>query len=235
MLSIGAVTLAKAPAPVKPNAQPAAQKAAPVAQAPAVNLEDKLCKGINNTYDCAQIIERYQISKLNAGGQKNLVSKQLKLTLKDGKAKLLEDGLQKGPLFSFRDYLSDLGYFIVHVQHYEGDAYLMVNDKTGTEYTLPGLPVLSPNKSKLVVASYDLLAGYNPNTIQVWKVGPNEMIREMALEPEPTDWGVSDVSWVDDKTVLFTKNTITEDKALACYVKRMKLIQTEKGWKMTEA
>jgi hypothetical protein len=201
---------------------------------PVIALEEQYCKGIQNTYDCAQTIERHKLTELYSSANKNLVSRQLKLNLKNKQTKLIEENPEKGPFYNFREYFKEIGYLVFHIQKFEGDAYSMISESSAKEFILPGVPILSPNAKKLIATSYDLIAGYDPNSIQVWRISATDMTREMTLDPEPVNWGPSDASWIDDQTIYFTKNILTEESFPACSVKRMKLVFNGNNWKMFE-
>lgn len=213
-----------------------AEDKAPIEESvPIISLEEKYCKTINNSYDCARTIERQQMSELQTKEQsKNLVSRQLKLNLANNQIKIIEESPIKGPFYSFREYFFDLGYLVFHIQYFEGDAYSMISKESAKEFILPGIPIPSPDKKKVLSTSYDLVAGYNPNSIQVWRVSPTDMTREMALEPQPVNWGPSDAIWIDDQTIHFTKNILTEENFPACSVNKMKLVFDGAMWKILE-
>jgi hypothetical protein len=217
--------------PLRAENTKVATNAAPV---PQVSLQEKYCKNIDNEMLCNLLIEKGQLQEIRVAskGKALPVSRVLKLKLKNGSDKLLEDTPDK--TFAFREYMSTAGYFLVNMLTSNNSSYLMISDSSGKEQNLSGLPVFSASKQKLVTASYDLTAGNSPNTIQVWRVTPTELVREMALEPEPINWGPSDVKWLDEKTVQFTKNTLTEDNYPACALKQIQLKQTDKGWRILE-
>lgn len=215
------------------KAEDTKSKEAPV-QVPQISLEEKYCKNIDNPVLCSLLIEKGQLREYNLAnkGKPMLASRALKLKLKNGSYKTLEDTPDKS--FTFREYLNTPGYFLVSTWSNDNENYLMISDTTGKEQFMPGQPVFSPNRAKLVTASFDLSSGKNPNTIQVWRLTPGELVREMTLEPEPINWGPSDLKWLDEQTIQFTKNILTEDNNPACSLRLMQLKQTDKGWRILE-
>jgi hypothetical protein len=157
-----------------------------------------VCRGLLNSHECAQAVERAQLPRYPRLAVRE--KGRLRLTLKTGRTVLLKDtpGVT-GVAYSFRDYLRDLGYFLVHVQLFEGDGYLMINDRTGRRYSIHDLPMVSPDRTRLATLSLDLEAGYNPNAIQIWRLTPAAMSLEWSLSPQ--DWGPAGGKWLDNATL----------------------------------
>lgn len=189
-----------------------------------------LCKGLLNSYECAQAIERAQLPRYpqQAVRQKD----KLKLTLKNGKAVVLKNTAGvSGIHYCFRDYLPNLGYFLIHVQLWEGDGYLMVNDQTGRRQFIHDLPIISPNKARLVTVSMDLEAEYNPNAIQIWRLTPGKMVREWSLDIK--GWGPAGGAWLNNDTITLTKKIPKGDPGSYVEV-TMVLKKGPDGWKLME-
>jgi hypothetical protein len=189
-----------------------------------------LCQGLLNSYECAQAIERAQLPRYPRQTARD--QDRLKLTLKNGKTVILKNtpGVS-GVSYSFRDYLPDLGYFLVHVQLWEGDAYLMVNDRTGQRRFIHDLPIISPDKTRLVTISMDLEAQYNPNAIQVWRLTPGKMVREWSRDIK--GWGPAGGAWLDNDTISLIKKIPKGD--YSGYVDVPLLLKKgPDGWKLTE-
>jgi hypothetical protein len=165
-----------------------------------------ICRGLENSYDCAQAVERAQLPKYprQVVRQKG----ELRLTLKTGKTVVLKDSeekvgetVSKFIFYSFREHLKNIGYFLVHTQFWEGDGYLMINDRTGRQYRIHDLPILSPDQQRLATISFSV--AYNPSDIQIWRLTPVSMTLEWSLEPE--DWRPSGGVWLDNDTLTLVK------------------------------
>jgi hypothetical protein len=190
-----------------------------------------LCRGLLNSYECAQAIERAQLPRhpQHAARQPG----RLTLTLKTGKTVVLKDTQGVSGLhYSFRDYLKDLGYFLVHAQAWEGDAYLMVNDRTGKRQFIHDLPIISPNKARLVTISMDLEAQYNPNAIQVWRLAPAGMVREWSLAPK--GWGPAGGAWLDNHTITLVKKVPLDGFHTQYRDVPLVLKKSPGGWQLVE-
>jgi tetratricopeptide (TPR) repeat protein len=170
---------------------------------------DKLCGGIDNSYQCAQAIERRQLKRISNSLRVKREGKFLRIKLDDGKLAVIENFEKSGEedsviKFSFRKYLPEIGYYLIHKQLYEGDGYLMVDARTGRKYELQALPVVSSDRQRLVTASNGISGGYNPNAVQIWRLTNEGMAIEQTIEPK--DWGPSDPFWETDKTIRLTRN-----------------------------
>ena len=97
--------------------------------------------------------------------------------------------------YSYYDIVPALDAYVLHVQYYEGDAWLLVSRKTGARTKLSGLPVVCPDKRRFVTGSYDLDAGYNPNEVVVWAIGGDGSFKE-EWKTEPKEWGPTFLEWL---------------------------------------
>jgi hypothetical protein len=173
---------------------------------PGMKLDD-LCAGSDNSLECAQEIERYQLQRPENARLVKRVRGELRLKLANGRWLAVEDQKVSDEeasvvKHSFRDYLP-IGYFLLHRQFYEGVGYLMIEGKTGARFDLHDIPLISPDKRRLVTASDGVTGGYSPNAVRIWRLSQKGMELEQTLEPE--DWGPSDPTWVDSQTIRVTK------------------------------
>lgn len=193
---------------------------------------DNLCKKINNSYECAQTIERYQIKKYSKYITRSETNegKFLKIKLKNSAVKTYKDinlESEEDVLFSFRDYLQDIGYFIVHYQLWEGDGYIMINDKTGFETPLSELPVISPDRKRIISVSASI--AYNWNGIVIYKFTPKDMVLEFNYDTEKVGLFYFE-KWINNKAVKL-KKCIGIEEAKCC----TQILKFESGkWKLIE-
>lgn len=173
------------------------------------NQLNSICAGIDNSYECAQAIERHQLQKSEYALVANRMRTSLRLQLRNGRSVVLKDFQKRGDeasvvKYSFRGYVRDIGYFLIHRQFYEGEDYLIIQDTTGRRYELQGVPVISPDKRRLVTASNGINGGYNANAIQIWRLSRQGMVLEQTIMPN--DWGPSNAEWIDNLTLRVVKN-----------------------------
>jgi hypothetical protein len=166
---------------------------------------DDLCAGFDNSLECAREIERYQLRKADIASRVKRAGGTLRLRLFDGRWHTLEDDLNAdAPVrYNFRQYLPGVAYFLIHRQSYEGHDYLMVHRQTGRLFALHDVPVVSPDRQRLVTASNGVTGGYSPNAIQIWRLSDNGLELEQTLQPE--GWGPSEATWLANDTISVTK------------------------------
>lgn len=190
---------------------------------------NRACRNIQNSYECAQAVEKTQLPRYP-----QLVSRQggtLRLTLKSGKVVELKDvnidGQElKTVLYSFREFLPDLGYYLVQEDFYEGGGYLMVNYQNGKRYSLHDLFLLSPDRKRLATVLNS--EAHNPTAIQIWNISPEKMTLEWSLEPKV--WGPTDGAWQNNDTLTFAK---TNDNGTRLETMMVRKDQT--GWRLSAA
>ncbi|HUG42407.1 MAG TPA: hypothetical protein VMM12_18230 [Longimicrobiales bacterium] len=133
------------------------------------------------------------------------------LTLRNGTEVWLRQDTTPGERwrsYSGQGFLEPLGAYLIHVAFYEGSASMLIHYVTGDTTWLPGAPVLSPSGDRFVATSVDLIAEYNPNVLQIYRVRPTGFEKEFELSP--VDWGPSDARWVAEDTISFMQNVVSE-------------------------
>jgi hypothetical protein len=181
------------------------------AMAPAaLQLPDPLahvCAGLDNSYDCASAIERHQLARPELARMAARTRVGLQLRLLDGRARTLADAGTLDDIdlvrFTFRDYLKDIGYFIVHRQHYETTDYVLVHAQSGREFAIEDLPVVSPDRTRLVTALAGLSGMSAGNGIQIWRLEPDGLRLEFELRPD--DWEPADLQWEGAQAIRLRK------------------------------
>lgn len=175
---------------------------------PGTTLDD-LCEGLyKNSHECAEEIERYQLRRPENARRVTRSGARLRLRLADGRWLSVEDDTPDDEVLSvvhhFREYLPEIGYFVLHRQFYEGHDYLLVEDSTGRRYELHAVPVVSPDGRRLVTASDGFTGGYVPNVVKIWRLRDGHIELEQAIAPR--GWGPSHPEWIDDRTIRLRKN-----------------------------
>ena len=102
-----------------------------------------LCKGINNSMECAEKIENYQLKK----GVSDVSRKGTKLiiALKSGKKIIFTDSEEdnsNGKWYRYRKYLSTIQCHLIHLQYYEGGGYIFLNANNGKYEIIEEIPNL---------------------------------------------------------------------------------------------
>ena len=110
------------------------------------------------------------------------------------------EGAENQLTYQFAGFMAGIGQHLVHVQYFEGDAYLLVDPLTGRQIRLDAVPVSSPDKTRIATASLDLEAQYNPNRVSVLKAV--EGAWQVEYSTEPKSWGPAQPPvWLDNDTL----------------------------------
>jgi hypothetical protein len=163
------------------------------------------CDTIDNSFDCARAIEA---RRLPGADRVWRAGDTLVLRLRGGDTLRLVDRASGDPAVreyhSFQERWADRGMFLIQKQYYEGSEYLLVDDGTGSVTRLPNWPIRAPDGDRFAVLSLDLVAGYGPNTLQVWTFDRGTPTREW--ETEPSQWGPREGHWASADTLRFTQH-----------------------------
>lgn len=161
-----------------------------------------LCDTIDNSFRCARAIEA---ARLPTAPRAERRGDTLVLGLAAGDTARLVDRPGEGggvAYFSYQDHWPE-GWFVVQEQHYEGSEFLLIDDGTGDRTSVPDRPLRAPGGERFAVLSFDLAAGYAPNTLQVWRLEEAGPTRVWSIEPET--WGPTDGRWTGPETLMFTR------------------------------
>lgn len=204
---------------------PAAGPAGPPGPADAPQLAG-VCDTINNTGRCARAIEQVQLARTDRAERRG---DTLLLALEGGDTARLADRPDAGDQvirYSYQEHWVEQGYSLIHAQYWEGSSVVLVDDRTGNRTVLPETPLRSPGGDRFAVLSFDLEAGYSPNTVQVWSLAGDRP--RMEWEHEPERWGPTAGQWRDNETLTFTRSCVFEEGA-HCNT-RATVRRTADGW-----
>ena len=105
-------------------------------------------------------------------------------------------------LYSVLEYIEEHDYLVIHQQYWEGNAYALLNMKTGKFHEITGYPLFSPNGKYIAVVEKDLVAEYSPNTLQIYKA---KHTLELVHDAKPKLWGPGKVKWKNNTSLSFLK------------------------------
>ncbi|HEX8271627.1 MAG TPA: hypothetical protein VF615_03180 [Longimicrobiaceae bacterium] len=158
---------------------------------------------------CAARVERGLLAA-SAGGARR-AGDTLYLRGQGGGTLALANDAAEGERFvryRYRALLPEIAQHLVQVDFYEGGGWLLVNALTTDQTHVLGPPVVAPGRGRFVATSVDLVAGYDPNGIQVWSMARGFPQLEWGLDGGDA-WGASDAVWIDDRVVEFTRHVAT--------------------------
>jgi hypothetical protein len=121
---------------------------------------------------------------------------------------VLQDDTTEGERYVRHRYLGvlpGLPYDIIERGYYEGGAYLAIHHATGDTTVLDDLPLIAPGRARLLVASADLEAGYEPNRLTIYRVDSAglrlDWQQETADYANTTGWAADSARWRDSLTI----------------------------------
>ena len=131
----------------------------------------------------------------------------LRITARNGRTESFIDAIahpDSHVVYFYTQFLPTLDAHLVKGQYYEGWGYALINDSTGRITALDEVPVIAPGHERFVVASIDLDANYNANSIEIWRADADSVVREFAADGGEL-WGPDSVAWVGPDTVRFVR------------------------------
>lgn len=102
-------------------------------------------------------------------------------------------------------YLDDQDLWVIVTGCYEGSTTLLVDGADGGMTRVVSVPVPSPGGDRLLCFNEDIIAGFDDNGIQVWRVDPDSLVLE--FEDLSVPWGPAGAHWEGDSLVAFLKRT----------------------------
>jgi len=163
---------------------------------------EKLCVGIRNSFECARAIERKQLSGENRVASRD--GSTLALRVRSGAAVKLQDNREpgvEGVSFSYLKSLPEIGFHLVHVQYYEGTAYLLIGMRSGNRQLIQEVPIISPDRARFATVS--AAESYNPNGIQIWRLVAGQPKLEWSYAAE--GWRPAEPSWLGSERLRIAK------------------------------
>ena len=160
-----------------------------------------------------------------AGGRVERADSGLEIRGTDGRRLALADDTAEADAYErhvYRAYLPDIGFHLVEVGYYEGGTWLLVNAETTDMTILHGPPTVSPGRTRFAVTSVDLVAGYDENVVQVWRIRGGTPQLEWGLDGGDL-WGASTPVWAGEDVLDFTRHRLVENDAPRTVEDRMRL------------
>lgn len=112
--------------------------------------------------------------------------------------------------YDYRYYIQKMGYFVLKATYFEGDSYLLVNDKSGNIIKLKGYPKPSPDFKHLIVTCGERNDYAVPTDIQL--LGFTENGLEILWERDLKEYIALQPIWKNDNEVVFQMEHL-EDSA----------------------
>jgi hypothetical protein len=132
--------------------------------------------------------------------------------------------------YLYQGRLPRTDFDIVRVQFYEGSAYQLIGPRGWSR--LVGAPVLSPDGRRVIAASRDLYASYNPNAVEIWNIERGLPVLELSVRTDR--WGPGEVTWIDADTIGLVLISL-DDQNQERLIGGARMRRTSAGWSFDPA
>lgn len=154
------------------------------------------------------------------------------LHLANGKDKSLTSRItnssQTSVVYQYQRFIPAINSHLILVQFTKAKGYLVVNQQTGQEVWLGGLPAVSPNGQRFVSTSMDLTDSRSPNNIEVWINLNNRFFKEFEATPP---WGPYSATWQSDSKIAIPMVCLDKNKELIpCGQASLSLNENQERW-----
>ncbi len=160
---------------------------------------DDVCRApggreINNSEECATLIERQEIGHTNGAVVRN--GTQLLVKAKANTVRLADSGGEEGESYHYLHYFPDLNQYLIYKQYSEGGAFYVIDARSGAEVQIPDVPTPSPDGRRFVASSHNLLE--EPVT-EIWRIDADQPRKEWGYAPK--GWAGGRAQWVSPAEV----------------------------------
>jgi len=161
---------------------------------PATSSAPAICITASESVECAAAQESLALSQGPPGVTRH--GGALELEFENGKSLRLEDSPPDSPprefvIYHYHAYLAPQRAHVVHIQHYEGDGYVLISAANGDTRDLAGPPALSPDQARFL--SYAVAGSDSDAELEIWRIAPG--LPELELRVRPTSWDPSGAYW----------------------------------------
>ena len=134
----------------------------------------------------------------------------LTVYLRNGKIKRYINRQHEDEAYSFKGLLTHTQYFLFRFEYRSGEVsgFLLVNENNGSQCSVPGKPLLSPDHKRFAASCVDLEAQYNPNSLTIYRFDKDSCRMEYSVEP--TEWSATKVRWLNNYSLQYQKVILTE-------------------------
>jgi hypothetical protein len=164
----------------------------------------------DNYYEAGKDLEKYLAkteSKHFKRDKRNLI-----LPLDNGKTKILKDinwGSDSDISYTYQHFFSNINSYLVRIQYYEGEAYLLVNKTNGEEVYTIGETYISPSTQKVMAICEDLEAGYTINGLEMIDMKDGKFKKKFIIQGG--NWAPTSLKWLDDNSIVLKAKVIINE------------------------
>jgi len=129
-------------------------------------------------------------------------------------------------------YYPVVNYWVVELTGHEWSAWQLINGFTGIAQSAISAPVLSPDGKRFLCAYRDLIAAFDYNGIQIWRIEQDSLILEFEILDAACMWGPDEVYWESDSSATFNMLEVNWDDFTASSSRGRLVLSHEGSWEL---
>jgi hypothetical protein len=158
--------------------------------------------------ECAEELEQHLMSKIPFEVQRNSNFLHVQTAAGAVSFPIFKEKTEEDTQPFLVAYLRDVELAVVWVYEYRGRSVYLVNRQSGIQTQINGFPLLSPDKTRLLVYSEAHTDKDNANLIVIYQIRHNKLRAELVLSGDDNrlqPWNPLDMRWVSPTQVEFTR------------------------------
>lgn len=175
---------------------------------------EEILSSHGNTFDASKDLEKY-LSK-SQGEYFQRAGERLQLTLRSGKTLSLIDHPQEGDeaeYFTYENYFPKTDAYLIRIQWYEGNGYLLVNRNNGSKKEVIGQVYPSPSGAELLSINEDMEAGFTTNGFEWLGKQKDSFVSRLTIIAG--NWAPVSVKWLTDRDLILKIMRATDEDLTA--------------------
>ncbi|WP_341838968.1 hypothetical protein [Chitinophaga caseinilytica] len=151
----------------------------------------------------------------------------LYIKLKNGSEKEFRDNAESDgedhEVHIYNGYLPAIARFVIFRFGYETYDVLLVDEKSGEETPIIGLPQVSPDGKQLIASNLDLMAAFTFNGLEYYTMTGKGLEKQYDFSPEK--WGPESIKWLDANVLVGKFGVLTKDNDLLYHYVRLEPVR----------
>lgn len=193
------------------------------AAAPLSDAEiEKVCAGAEDQSHCGRLIEEVQLKRLPNLAQRKDNALSVSLYPSGYATFTDDDDPVTGRSYSLWDFLDGINAVLLYTTQGDKVSFTLLQRTTNRRVELPDEPVVSPDRSRLLIADFCELNC--ANEVSIWRITPLGIRKELVWSPKER-WLAAVPRWKDTETIRLEYTSIGEDKQ-----QMLERRLTDSGW-----
>lgn len=133
--------------------------------------------------------------------------------------------------YTYLGFEAKLQQHMMYVGFQQGDQFWAYPVKGGAPSKMAGYPLLAPDNLHFATMSVDMIAGFNPNLVEIWRVDGGNLNKVASFKGDK--WGPDGLEWQDAATLVVKKvcnNPDPEHQEIILKCGTVKVNNGKAGW-----